>query len=103
MDLRRRVLQANYIGIHRLDSPTGKTVSVAYVITTAAIFTLRLAILSNFLFWLLFDPKICRGIYNEYLKHKRNNQLCDFGISKGMGKNAVSIYVASGVEILIRN
>ena len=46
---------------------------------------------------------ICRGSYNEYVKHKRNDSMCDPWDTQENEKNAVSISIAFCLDFFIRN
>ena len=46
---------------------------------------------------------MCRGNYNGYVKHKRNDPMCDPWDSQGNEKNAISISIAFFLDFLIRN
>ena len=45
---------------------------------------------------------VCRGSYEGYVKHKRNDPMCDPWDSQG-NENAVSISIAFRLDFLIRN
>ena len=46
---------------------------------------------------------VCRGSYDGYVKHKRNDPMCDNWDSQGNEKNAISISIAFYLDFLIRN
>ena len=43
---------------------------------------------------------VCRGSYGRYVKHKRNDPMCDPWDSQGDEKNAISISVAFCLDFL---
>ena len=45
---------------------------------------------------------VCRGSYGRYVKHKRNDPVCDPWDSQG-DKNAVSISIVFFLDFFIRN
>ena len=46
---------------------------------------------------------ICRGSYGGYVKHKRNDPMCDPLDSQEDEKNAISISIAFCLDFFIRN
>ena len=46
---------------------------------------------------------VCKGSYDGYMKHKRNNPMCDPWDTQGDEKNATSISIAFSFDFLIRN
>ena len=46
---------------------------------------------------------VCRGSYGGYVKHKRNDPMCDLWDLQGNEKNAISISIAFRFDFLIRN
>ena len=49
------------------------------------------------------ELSVCRGSYDRYVKHERNDPMCDPWDSQDNEKNAVSISIAFCLDFFIRN